>query len=164
MVPGRHSIKAIMDHEGRGHVLLPHSCCVWINRYPSTLIYSEMICSMSLQPSAGMHVSPVTDATAVLVDIPLFSLLCRAHWWQQSLSRLGCTDRLVDSAWYSRAYLGVNIRPGPIACLSPFFPSQRHLRASQSGNQIIPWTRHAESMATPLTASLCSMCILFLGL
>lgn len=63
------------------------------------------------------------------------------------------------AARYSRAYVGVNILPSPMPCLSPFFPSHCHLHTSQSGNQIIPWTRHAESMATALCASLWSLFI-----
>lgn len=109
--------------------------------WPSTRMYSETICGIPTHfcksPSQiGTHSS--------------------AHQWQFGVSRLaGC-----HGAWYSRAYQGVS----PIAYLSPFLSLslsllQHHLRTSQSGNQIIPWTCHAESMVTPLTGSWCSLCL-----
>lgn len=67
-------------------------------------------------------------------------------------------------AWYSRAYLGVNIRPSPIACLSPFFSLPAPSAQQPKRKPDYPRTRHTESMATPLTASLCSMCLLVFGL
>ena len=96
LVPACDSSEAIMGNEGARLGLLLHSCCVCTNVYPSAPIHSEMI------GVSAYLCSPLQSRTSIQPQAQFrsifslsVSLLHHANWWQQRVSRLGCTDRLV---------------------------------------------------------------------